>query len=149
MIAALALGLIGAACAPPPPPEPKPKSEAQKRLERRVVSNIVAMGEVQTNMEMADSAMQDLMKIGGPAVPQLIDALNDDMHARRSGAYLVLSHIAHFDYNVPESEIVPYNADWPEDRRMAAQQSFRIWWQQTAGTVPEIEAPAKKETDDE
>jgi hypothetical protein len=137
LVAAILATAIGCAQKPKETSVPKEVLEQRRRVKERVAFDIDRF----RDHELAAAAMGDIQEIGGPAIPQLIDALNHETFEVRLAAFLCLNSIARAEYGFQDE--FEYNAEWPARQRKGAQRRIAAWWDRTAGTVPDLPAAPK------
>ena len=113
-----------------PPPEPKPtKSPKQVGLEQEIDFLIAQLEEPSTGESGADPIYR-LSRLGGKAVPKLLEALDARRENVRSGASIILTHIARQKYG--HRGRFDFDAGAPlQDRRTGVEQ-FKSWWQKVS-----------------
>ena len=133
LVLAVALPLSGCIGAKDVQP---PKTSAQIHTEALVRFNINRFRDVDS--ELPGAAIMKLIRVGGPAMPLLIEGLDDKSPEVRRGCILTIRHIAKQDYGYQGT--FAYEPDWTRRKRLSGQKRVAAWWRQASGTVPE--APA-------
>ena len=120
-----------------------PKTPAQVHTEALVRFNINRYRDVDS--ELPGAAIMKLIRVGGPAMPLLIEGLDDKSPEVRRGCILTIQHIAKQDYGYQGA--FSYKSDWTRRKRLAGQKRIAAWWRQASGTVPEAAEAPDKPTD--
>ena len=120
-----------------------PKTPAQVHTEALVRFNLHRLRDIDS--ELPGAAIMDLIGVGGPAMPMLIESLDDKSPEVRRGCILTIQHIAKQDYGYRGT--FAYEADWTRRKRLAGQKRIAAWWRQASGTVPEAAEAPDKPTD--
>lgn len=122
---ALAAGLITLAGCKPPPDDKPQKSEEQVGRERQIDFYIAQLEEPSTSRD-GEMPLINLMRLGGLAVPKLIEALDARRENIRHGASTALAHIARQKYHYRGS--FSYKANDVLARRRGGVEQFKAWW---------------------
>ena len=120
-----------------------PKTPAQVRTEELVRFHLNRFRDIDS--ELPGAAIMKLIRVGGPAMPMLIEGLVDMSPEVRRGCILTIQHIAKQDYGYEGT--FAYEPDWRHSKRQAGQKRIDAWWRQASGTFPAEKPEPDKPTD--